>query len=44
MDDNNTYFGTTVRSDEDVEFKKVLSGEVNNEIEFLSRKKSGEGT
>ncbi|WP_285228772.1 hypothetical protein [Paenibacillus sp. ISL-20] len=31
MEDNNTYFGPTVGSEEDVEFTKALSGEVNDE-------------
>ncbi|WP_431785913.1 hypothetical protein [Paenibacillus lactis] len=31
MEDNNTYFGPTVGSDEDVEFERVLSGEVDDE-------------
>ena len=31
MEDNNTYFGPTVESDEDVEYVKVVSGKVSNE-------------
>lgn len=31
MNENNTYFGPTVDSDEDVEYVKVVSGKVSNE-------------